>query len=74
MSGVEDRVIIVTGAGGGLGRQYAKLLAAEGAKVVVNDLGTARDGTGAIDVRDLDDAIGRLLASSADQLGGRSET
>jgi NAD(P)-dependent dehydrogenase (short-subunit alcohol dehydrogenase family) len=31
----------------GLGRQYAKLLAAEGAKVVVNDLGTARDGTGA---------------------------
>lgn len=71
---MEDRVIIVTGAGGGLGRQYAKLLAAEGAKVVVNDLGTARDGTGAIDVRDLDDAIGRLLASSADQLGGRSET
>ncbi len=47
MSGVQDRVVIVTGAGGGLGREYAKLLATEGAKVVVNDLGTTRDGTGA---------------------------
>jgi NAD(P)-dependent dehydrogenase (short-subunit alcohol dehydrogenase family) len=47
MAGVEDRVVIVTGAGGGLGRVYALLLAASGAKVVVNDLGGARDGTGA---------------------------
>ena len=46
MSGVEDRVVVVTGAGGGLGREYAKLLAAEGALVVVNDLGGARDGSG----------------------------
>ncbi|HWU72061.1 MAG TPA: SDR family NAD(P)-dependent oxidoreductase, partial [Sphingomonas sp.] len=37
---------IVTGAGGGLGREYALALAARGAKVVVNDLGGARDGTG----------------------------
>ncbi|MBJ7290572.1 SDR family oxidoreductase [Williamsia sp.] len=46
MSGVEDRVVVVTGAGGGLGREYATLLAAEGALVVVNDLGGARDGSG----------------------------
>ena len=42
----EGRVCIVTGAGRGLGREYALMLAAEGAKVVVNDLGGSRDGTG----------------------------
>lgn len=47
MSGVQDRVVVVTGAGGGLGREYALTLAREGACVVVNDLGGARDGTGA---------------------------
>jgi NAD(P)-dependent dehydrogenase (short-subunit alcohol dehydrogenase family) len=47
MPGVQDRVIVVTGAGGGLGREYALTLAREGASVVVNDLGGSRDGTGA---------------------------
>lgn len=47
MSGVEDKVVVVTGAGGGLGRAYARFLAANGALVVVNDLGGARDGSGA---------------------------
>jgi NAD(P)-dependent dehydrogenase (short-subunit alcohol dehydrogenase family) len=42
----DDRVAIVTGAGGGLGREHALLLAARGAKVVVNDVGGAVDGTG----------------------------
>ena len=42
----EDQVAIVTGAGGGLGRSHALELARRGAKVVVNDLGGAMDGTG----------------------------
>ncbi|BBX84823.1 SDR family oxidoreductase [Mycolicibacterium aubagnense] len=46
MPGVADKVVIVTGAGGGLGRSYARFLAANGALVVVNDLGGARDGSG----------------------------
>ncbi|UCC61728.1 MAG: OB-fold domain-containing protein, partial [Anaerolineae bacterium] len=43
----DGRVAIVTGAGGGLGRVYALELAKRGAQVVVNDLGGARDGSGA---------------------------
>ena len=69
MPGVQDRVIVVTGAGGGLGREYALTLAREGASVVVNDLGGARDGTGAGSamadevVKEIRDAGGRAAAN-----------
>ena len=43
----DGRVAVITGAGGGLGKTYAKMFASRGASVVVNDLGGAADGTGA---------------------------
>ena len=44
---LDGKVAIVTGSGGGIGRQHALALAKEGAAIVVNDLGGARDGSGA---------------------------
>ena len=45
----DEKVAIVTGAGGGIGKQHALELARRGAKVVVNDLGGSVDGSGASD-------------------------
>ena len=69
MAGVKGRVVVVTGAGGGLGREHAMLFAREGAKVVVNDLGVSRDGTGSGVVRadavasEITDAGGEAVAN-----------
>ncbi len=46
MGSLDGRVAIITGAGRGIGREHALLMASEGAKIVVNDLGGATDGSG----------------------------
>jgi len=69
-----DRVCIVTGAGRGIGREYALLLAHYGAKVVVNDVGGARDGTGrdagpAQEVVDEITSAGGTAVANTDDIG-----
>ena len=44
--GYDGKVVVITGAGGGLGRQHALLMAQRGALLVINDLGGAVDGSG----------------------------
>ena len=52
MSEFSDKVVVITGAGGGLGKAHALEFARRGAKVVVNDLGGSADGSGASDTAD----------------------
>ncbi|HVN02067.1 MAG TPA: SDR family oxidoreductase [Caulobacteraceae bacterium] len=73
MSGLcEGRVAIVTGGGRGIGREYCLMLAAEGAKVVVNDLGGARDGTGA-DIGPAHDVVAEIKAAGGEAVANGAD-
>ncbi len=74
---LDGKVAAITGAGGGIGRAHALLFAKEGAKVVVNDLGGARDGTGSghtMTEKVVDEirAAGGQAAPSYDDVGERA--
>ena len=62
----DDQVAIITGAGAGLGRVYALELAKRGAKVVVNDLGGARDGSGEGSSSPADDVVEEIKAAGGE--------
>ncbi len=58
-----DKVVIVTGAGNGIGRAHAKLFASEGAAVVVNDVGGARDGSATGEPGPADAVVAEIVAA-----------
>jgi NAD(P)-dependent dehydrogenase (short-subunit alcohol dehydrogenase family) len=62
--GYDGKVAIITGAGGGLGRQHALLLASRGAQIVINDLGGNRSGEGG------DEGPAQITAKEIEDLGG----
>src|SRR4051794_20700093 len=72
MGVLDDRVAIITGAGRGLGREHALLFAAEGAKVVVNDLGGAPDGGGS-DQTAAEQVVAEIKAMGGDAIANADD-
>jgi NAD(P)-dependent dehydrogenase (short-subunit alcohol dehydrogenase family) len=68
----DGRVVVITGAGRGLGRSHALAFASEGAKVVVNDLGGAPDGTGA-SVGPADDVVAEIRAMGGEAVANADD-
>ena len=71
---LKGKVVVVTGGGGGLGKHISILLAAEGAKVVVNDLGVSSDGSAADGSRRADETVAEIKKSSVILVETRSPT
>src|SRR5687767_7690837 len=63
---LDGKVVLITGAGGGIGRAHALACAREGARIVVNDLGGARDGSGS------DDSAAARACQEISALGGEA--
>jgi NAD(P)-dependent dehydrogenase (short-subunit alcohol dehydrogenase family) len=72
MGALDGRVAIITGAGRGIGREHALLFAAEGAKVVVNDLGGAPDGSG-VDTSSAQQVVDEITAAGGDAVANADD-
>ena len=72
MGVLQDRVCVITGAGNGIGREHAVLFGAEGAKVVVNDLGGNPDGTGA-DASPANKVVEEITAAGGDAIANHDD-
>ena len=70
MSEFEDKVVVITGAGGGLGKAHALEFARRGAKVVVNDLGGSGDGVGSSDMADV--VVEEITASGGTAIANKA--
>lgn len=68
----EGRVVVITGAGRGLGREYALAFAAEGAKVVVNDIGASLSGEG-FDVSPAQAVVDEIVAAGGQAIANRDD-
>ena len=70
MSEFEDKVVVITGAGGGLGKAHALEFASRGARVVVNDLGGSGDGVGSSDAADI--VVEEIKAAGGDAIANKA--
>jgi NAD(P)-dependent dehydrogenase (short-subunit alcohol dehydrogenase family) len=72
MGALEGRVAIITGAGRGLGREHALLFAAEGAKLVINDVGGANDGSGS-DATPAEEVVAEIKAQGGEAVANADD-